>query len=324
MKACVTVDMDNYRQYRTLIDPGGDADGPSFYQAVPRFLDVFERHGLRATFFVIGRDVEQTEHRTLLREMVARGHELANHSWSHPYNFRQLGSAEKKAEIVRSEEAIADAVGERPVGFRTPSGDVDAETLALLAERGYLYDSSVIPSPLLWVFMLYGKLFVRHQSYQLGSPWFVFAPARPYFPRRDRIYRPRSGADGPGVVEIPLSMVPLVRLPFYATLMRMLGPRFFDMCVRIYGRRPLLHVMFHAIDLIDLTGTSLHAAIRRTPGLDVPFPRRERFVSHVVERLAGIAEGVPLREVARDLHAHGAQGIRADGAEGIHAHGSGS
>jgi len=304
MKVCITVDMDNYREYRSLIDPSGDGAGPSFYlDAVPRFLDLLDRHGARATFFMIGQDGDRAEHREIVREIAARGHEVANHSFTHPYNFRQLSRAQKEDEIARTEAMIGDIVGARPVGFRTPSCDVDVETLDLLQERGYLYDSSIFPSPLMWAFMVYGKLFVRRSDYQLGHLASVFAPPRPYVPRLDRLHRARRPDDGggPRILEIPVSVVPVVRVPFYSTLLRRLGSQAFSLLVRAYGRQPVLHMLFHLIDLADFSGTSLGGALARRPGLALPFADRERFMAHAIATLTSVGDAVTLRELAGNL-----------------------
>jgi hypothetical protein len=305
MKACITVDMDNYEDYQSLVDPESGVSGASFLpDAVPRFLDELDGVGARATFFMIGRDGRDAANRRAVREIAERGHEVANHSYTHPYAFRDLSRAAKHEEIRLGEEAIADIIGERPVGFRTPSGDIDQETLSILRERGYLYDSSVIPSPLMiWTFMLYGKLFIKRADYNLGEFFSVLAPPWPYIPGPGKLYRDcePDGADRPLLVEIPFSVLPVVRIPFYATLMRMLPHWVFDLSVRLHGsRRPVLHMLFHLIDLHDLAGTNLEAALRRTPGLAVPIERRRAFVAHAFERMSRGNEAVPLREIARD------------------------
>jgi peptidoglycan/xylan/chitin deacetylase (PgdA/CDA1 family) len=303
VKTCISIDMDNYEDYRSLVDPGGDAAGPSFYAAVPRFLDVLERAGARATFFVIGRDASRGEHGAILREIAARGHEVGNHSHTHPYHFGALSRARKFEEVASCEAAIADVLGERPVGFRAPSADVDRETHEILAERGYLYDASLIPSPLMWLFVLYGKLFIERAEYRLGHPAYALAPPYPYLPRADALHRPRAPNEGDGLplVEIPLSAVRWLGVPFYATLLRKLGPRGFDALARLHPRHRPLHMGFHALDLADVDGTSLAAALAHRPGLSVPLAKRERFVTHVFGRMATLGESVPLREIARDL-----------------------
>jgi peptidoglycan/xylan/chitin deacetylase (PgdA/CDA1 family) len=303
VKVCVSIDMDNYRDYQRLVDPGGDPGDRSFYDdAVPRFLDLFDRCGMRATFFMIGIDADSPGNRARVREIVARGHEVGNHSHTHPYNFRSLTRAQKVAEIEQADAAIADTAGVRPVGFRTPSMDVDPETIEIVAERGYLYDSSIFPGPFMWLFMLYGKLFVRHADYALGSLLTPVAPSQPYVPDARRLNR-RAAPTPTGVssiVEIPVSLAPYSGLPFYGTLMRRLGTRVFDLGVRATrNRRPVLHYLLHLLDLAQIDGSSLEAGIRSSPGLGLSFERREAFTAHVMEQLSQLGEAVPMREVAQ-------------------------
>jgi peptidoglycan/xylan/chitin deacetylase (PgdA/CDA1 family) len=307
VKVCVSVDLDNYQEYQRLVDPGAAEPARSFYDdALPRFLDAFDRHGLLATFFLIGRDAARPAHRALLREMHARGHEIGNHSWSHPHNLRSYSRAAKEAEIAQGEDALADAVGVRPVGFRTPSVDVDAEVLEILAARGYLYDSSIIPSPLMWAFMLYGRLFVRESDYALGLLRTPLAPARPYWPAPDAIHRERRDDDlaRGALLEIPVTVTPLARLPYYGTLWRMLGPRAFALALRTHARgRGAAHLMLHLLDLVDWQGTSLGDALERTPGVGVSFERRQRFVDRAFAALAARGTPATLRDVALECRA---------------------
>ncbi|MBW2667729.1 MAG: hypothetical protein JRE13_15695 [Deltaproteobacteria bacterium] len=207
------------------------------------------------------------------------------------------------ADHGQADSAIADILGTRPVGFRTPSLDVDTEVLELLAERDYLYDSSLFPGPFLWIFMLYGKIFVRHAGYQLGSLTAPLAPAQPYVPSATKLHR-RAAPTAQGVsslVEIPVSIVPVVGVPFYGTLMRMLGIRAFDLCLSAFGRRKrVLSYGLHLLDLVRLDGSSLEVAIRNTPGVGLPFERRRDFTHHVMRQLAKAGDAVPIRELASD------------------------
>jgi hypothetical protein len=305
MKVCISIDMDNYADYQSLVDPGGDDSGVSFYSdAVPRYLDALDEVGARATFFMVGRDGKREDNRAAVRSIAERGHEIGNHSYTHPYNFRHLPRPRKEAEIQQGDDAIADIIGERPVGFRTPSGDLDLETLSILWERDYLYESSVIPSPLLmWAFKLYGRVFVRRAEYNLGDFWTPFAPPWPYLPSARKLHRP-AGPDEQRpahVIEIPLSALPFLRVPFYATFLRMFPHRAFDWAVRAYGRkRPVLHMFFHLIDLFDLEGTSLGRSLRRAPGLGVPVERRRAFVAHAFARMTAQGKAITLSALARD------------------------
>ncbi len=303
MKVSITIDLDDYPEYERLVSASGSGPEASlYYDGVPHFLDLFDRLNVRATFFAIGRDARSPRKRNLLREIVSRGHEIGNHSWSHPYNFRNLDRERKISEIEQGDAALADVIGERPVGFRTPSCDVDLETLGLLAERGYLYDSSILPSWMMYAFMLYGRLFVRHGDYQLGELSAPLAPPRPYRPSGSRLHRPALPGErgAPDILEIPCSAVPGLRLLFYGTFQRMFPPRFFEWCVRAHGTRQPLVMLLHLIDYADFAGEGLDDGLRRTPGIGLSFARRERFVTRSTEALVRAGAAVPLREVASD------------------------
>ncbi len=94
-------------------------DGPD-PNVTPRVLDFLDDHGAKATFFCIGRRVEQ--HPSLAREIVERGHLIENHTYhhSHTFAFRLYRGLEK--EILRGQDAIEHTVGRRPVYLRTPAG----------------------------------------------------------------------------------------------------------------------------------------------------------------------------------------------------------
>ena len=302
MKICISIDLDNYQDYQSLVDTRVDGDPPSFYtEALPRFLDLFAECGIQATFFAIGRDLAQPENRSMLKRAFDQGHEVGNHSFSHPYNFRQLSREQKEEEIDRGHAAIADALGVAPVGFRTPSCEIDLELLELLEERDYLYDSSVFPSPLMWLFMIYGKMFIKREHYQLGSPWAALAPNQPYRPDRRALHRRQAAsAQAPGrILEIPFSTLSPLRIPFYSTFLRILGARFFSAMVSGYGAsKTTLHALFHQIEFSNFEGTELEAALAKTPALGAPFASRSHYMKSVMKRLAKSGESVSLQALA--------------------------
>lgn len=93
-------------------------DGPH-PEHTPRLLNLLAAHGARATFFVIGQQAER--HPELLRAIVAAGHRLGNHSWSHPV-FERLPLVEQMAEIERTERFLSEFDGAAMRDFRPPRG----------------------------------------------------------------------------------------------------------------------------------------------------------------------------------------------------------
>ena len=94
-------------------------DGPD-PAVTPRVLSLLEAHGVRATFFCIGRQVRA--HPALAREILERGHAIENHSERHLHRFSLLGPGAMADEVLRGQESIAAVTGTVPRFFRAPAG----------------------------------------------------------------------------------------------------------------------------------------------------------------------------------------------------------
>lgn len=105
-------------------------DGPS--QFTGQLLDSLKDEDIRATFFVLGRQVER--HPDLIRRMVLEGHEVGSHSYSHP-NFRKLSPEEQWWQLNTTITLLND-LGVTPVSFRPPYGKYSDITTALAGELG--------------------------------------------------------------------------------------------------------------------------------------------------------------------------------------------
>jgi peptidoglycan/xylan/chitin deacetylase (PgdA/CDA1 family) len=108
---------------------------------VPRILALLEHHQIRSTFFVPG----YTAHRYpgIVRDIAAAGHEIAHHGYLHEMPSA-LTLEEQIVSLDRGLDALEQVAGIRPVGYRAPMWDLSWQSPALLAERGFLYDSSLM------------------------------------------------------------------------------------------------------------------------------------------------------------------------------------
>lgn len=96
-------------------------DGPS--EAVtPLVLDILARQNVKATFFVVGQRIAGRE--PILQKTYREGHEIGNHSWSHPH-FTRISPADVELQIRMTQTAITNAGVPAPHIFRPPYGDVD-------------------------------------------------------------------------------------------------------------------------------------------------------------------------------------------------------
>lgn len=104
-----------------------------------RFLDAFDRHGMRSTWWMCGRAVARTP--ALAAEVAKRGHECACHGWRWRPQADYADRAAEAEDLDRAIAAIEAVSGARPVGFFCRGGQ-SPWTRALLAERGFLYCSN--------------------------------------------------------------------------------------------------------------------------------------------------------------------------------------
>jgi peptidoglycan/xylan/chitin deacetylase (PgdA/CDA1 family) len=94
-------------------------DGPD-PETTPAVLDLLDQHGVQATFFCIADRARAQP--ALLRRIVARGHDVQNHSRRHRHNFSLLGPRALQHEIGAAQDILADLSGRRPHCFRAPAG----------------------------------------------------------------------------------------------------------------------------------------------------------------------------------------------------------
>lgn len=109
-------------------------DGPHPMRT-PQVLDILKRHGIRAAFFVTGERAEA--HPELIGRMIAEGHIVGNHTYSHKGSFPLAGAGEMAGELRRCDEAIAAVTGERPRFFRPPFGVTNPNVAKAVKAGGY-------------------------------------------------------------------------------------------------------------------------------------------------------------------------------------------
>ena len=109
-------------------------DGPSA-TLTPKLLDLLAARHIKATFFVIGENV--MEHPEVVARAAREGHEIGNHSWSHP-NLAKMSQESVRSQLQRTDAAIKNATGERPTLMRPPYGSItDREKHWIHDEFGY-------------------------------------------------------------------------------------------------------------------------------------------------------------------------------------------
>ncbi len=111
--------------------------------AIPRILSLLETHGIPATFFIPAISA-QLHPETVDRILAARsGHEIGVHGWLHE-RISELSPEEERSLTTRAFEWWTRRLGRPPRGIRTTSWDFTSETLSIIRDLGFLYDSSLM------------------------------------------------------------------------------------------------------------------------------------------------------------------------------------
>jgi peptidoglycan-N-acetylglucosamine deacetylase len=161
----LSVDVEDYYHVEAFADRIRPESWPQFPSRVVRntfrVLELFDELKVRATFFVLGWVAQQEP--ALVRAIAAAGHEVGCHSHMHRRVFT-MSRDDFREDLRRARGAIENAGGGQITGFRAPTFSISARSLwalDILAEEGFLYDSSIFP--------------VRHDLYSFpGAPRFPF------------------------------------------------------------------------------------------------------------------------------------------------------
>jgi len=191
-----------------------------------KILAIFKKYGIPATLFVTGDVLER--HRDKVKEW-SKDFEIACHSYSHRF-WNTLNHLEREEELDKFKNLYRSVFNTEPTGFRSPSHLVDEDALHILEERGFSYDSSVVPSY---------PFFKKYRGYQ-GR-----APAVPYHPHHKDIRRrgemnilevPVAGQ----LFGLPLAGIWIARIPFFVF------KSLFN-----FNNPPFITVNMHSWDILD-------------------------------------------------------------------------
>jgi peptidoglycan-N-acetylglucosamine deacetylase len=297
--AAITIDVDSLRHYRSIHALEAEdlqAPDPIYDLALPRFWELLD--GRPATLFLIGADAPH--HAEAFAPVQTTGSEVASHSFAHDYRLTRVDVEAMATDLVAAEEALTPLNGgRRPVGFRAPGYNQDPALLRLLVERGYAYDSSLLPAP-----AYFGVRAAAIGAYSLrGTPSASLVgrarafsgPLRPYRTAPEAYWTPEP--DGP-LWELPIGVEPRTRWPLIGTTwVGMPGPMRRS-ALRALRRRRLPFVFeMHAIDLLDAKDPGVPAELAaRQRDLRISVADKQRRLGELFDALARDWELCPLAE----------------------------
>lgn len=284
--ASISIDLDNLWAYMKTQGASGWESWPTYLDTVvPRILASLERHGLKATFFIVGKDAEDPRNASALKQIAAAGHEIGNHSYLHEPWLHLYSEAELKADFDRSEAAIESVTGQRPVGFRGPGFSSSPAVIDELVARGYRYDASVFPTflgPIARLYFSLGSKLSPEEKAKRSGLYGGFANAlktmQPHMLR-------------PGLAEVPVSTMPLFRVPVHLSYVMFLAARsealahaYWHTAVVLFRLRNVgPSILLHPTDYLDVSDApDLHFF----PAMKVPAARKIALVDMALASLA--------------------------------------
>lgn len=290
-KLIISVDVDSPAKllnFYKIRDVNFDRDKlDSFYEkSWSRALSFFDSFNIKATFFVVGDEIENSEVvKNVVLQAHRAGHEIENHTYSHPFGLASLPEDTIREEIGRCNQIIEKTTGVAPVGFRSPGYSVNSKVINIAADLGLQYDSSGFWSILNPTLRIFHRLLFKNG---LSNPDFGFVSSKlrqsPYMPSAEDWLVPAAGTRH--FWELPFPRTNALGLPFYNNFNLWAPPAFSTFFSKRIDR-PYLMYLFHIIEFMDLSdGVPEELSVHPNVRMSVRNKREMsgRIVSSLLER----------------------------------------
>ena len=306
--ASISLDLDNQWSYMKIHGDKGWDNYPSYFDIfIPHILNVLDELNLKITFFIVGKDTESEENRKYLKMITDRGHETGNHSYHHESWLQTYSYDEIEKEITIAEKAIYNATGNKPCGFRGPGFSWSPDLLEVLKKRDYIYDASTLPT---WLGPFARKYYFWKSDLSLkekkarkelfGKFSDGFRPNKPY---------KHNLKDNKTLLEIPVTTVPILRIPFHLSYLiyldgisSFLMKSYLSLAIflcKITSTKP--SYLLHPLDLI---GGDKIQALAFFPGMNIDSSKKIKAFKYVIKKLQKHFELVSMSEFSKNISAN--------------------
>ena len=307
--ASLSLDLDNQWSYMKTHGDAGWETFPSYLDVVvPRVLQFLKERGLKITFFIVGQDAALEKNREAISSIAAAGHEIGNHSFNHEPWLHLYSKEELIEEFDKTEKALADVTGKRPVGFRGPGYSLSPTVLEVLAERGYEYDCSTLPTyigPLARAYYFFKSPEMSDEERNKRNKLFGkfsdgFQKLKPFMWK----------VGCKSLVEIPVTTMPVFKFPIHASYIIYIST-FSKTLARVYWRTAIemcrmtntqMSLLLHPLDF--LSGEDV-PELKFFPAMNLPIEKKMEFVGEILEVFADKFEVVNIRKHAVSVQSSG-------------------
>lgn len=305
--ASLSLDADNLWAYQmTHGDPGWDAYPTYLDTLADVVLPMLSDLNLTITFFIVGQDAALEKNHRAVSAIAAAGHEVGNHSFRHQPWLHRYSLDEIHTELARTEEALQDVTGQRPIGFRGPGYSLSPDLLRALMDREYEYDASTLPTVIGPLARRYYFRSAKLTAQQREERAYLYGRARDGL----QSLKPYRWVAGPqSIVEIPVTTMPLARVPIHISyVLYLAGPspaaayKYFAGALRLCKlRRVQPSLLLHSLDFLGADDVD---SLSFFPGMDQSGAKKREVVARCLEMFAERFEVVTMREHARSLAAN--------------------
>ncbi len=273
--------MDGLSKYTALslnLDSFGHATGtfplendPFWFQVLDLILEVLDTHKVKATIYVIGKDLQNQKIRERVKSLHLAGHEIGNHTYNHKQNFGVLEYEDTLLEIRNTHLAITSATGTGPVSFLAPAWNRNPHQSKILASLGYSNDSSIFGSPLMFLMnlkMAYNFVQKTLRNRELPRTYDLMS----VFKRKDLCFNLLGSNYGniraqvignvfePGVAQLPMTPYPWV-LPYWFTL-EFISEKLAEVAFSGILNQQYRYLLFHPADFANEEDLGEHANLK--------------------------------------------------------------
>lgn len=222
------------------------SDDPTYRLIDERLIGRLGRSGITLTLFTVGKDLESVENREFVRKWSRSGHEVGNHTYSHPLNLASLTRKKIREEIEKTDREIKKITGEKPRGFNAPGWAVSKEINKVLGRLEYSYDLSPFVS--WWIYpLLFRQWWSLRRENIASTVW-----------RRRDIFYPLTYKFGltkasRKIRRIPLPMTTPLSIPVWHTGWFIFGEKIFSRLLKsAINKNPRFYYLMHPADVMDV------------------------------------------------------------------------
>jgi len=304
--ASLSLDLDNLWSYMKTHGDAGWESFPSFLDiVVPRILEFFEKRGLKITVFIVGQDAAMQKNHAAIRSIAEAGHEIGNHSynhepWLHLYNENQI-----ETELTETEEILERVTNQKPIGFRGPGYSISLPVLKILSQHNYLYDASTLPTFLGPLARAYYFITTKMSPEEKEFRKLLFGELRDGL-KPVKPYRWLVDGNDDGLIEIPVSTMPIFKIPFHASYILFISCYSTKLALLYFKVALTLCRMTHTspsllLHPLDFLGKEDVKELSFFPAMNLSYEKKYKVISEIIKIYSDRFTIIPLGVHARNL-----------------------